>query len=95
MVFFSRKFTFKIEAYNAPLSLIYLNKYIDSFPGATMADKMGVTELNEILLNSMPNIWSKQAYLQGFDCSFFKGCKYVWTYVNRWKYLWRCGNTFL
>ena len=33
-----------------------------------MADKMGVTELNEILLNSMPNSWSKQAYIQGFDC---------------------------
>ena len=33
-----------------------------------MADKMGITELNEILLNSMPNRWSKQAYVQGFDC---------------------------
>ena len=33
-----------------------------------MADKMGVTELNEILLKIMPNIWSKQAYVQGFDC---------------------------
>ena len=32
-----------------------------------MADKIVVTESNEILLNSMPNIWSKQAYLQGFD----------------------------
>ena len=33
-----------------------------------MADKMGVTELNENLLNSMPNSWSKQAYVQGFYC---------------------------
>ena len=32
-----------------------------------MADNMGVTELNEILLNSIPNSWSKQAYVQGFD----------------------------
>ena len=32
-----------------------------------MADKMGVPELNENLFNSMPNIWSKQAYLQGFN----------------------------
>ena len=32
-----------------------------------MADKMGVTELNEILLNSMQNSWYKQAHLQGFD----------------------------
>ena len=35
-----------------------------------MADKIGVTELNEILLNSMPNSWYKQAYVQGFDCEY-------------------------
>ena len=29
---------------------------------------MGVTELNEILLNSMPQNWSQQAYVQGFYC---------------------------
>ena len=33
-----------------------------------MNDKIGVTELNKILLNSMPNSWSKQAYIQGLDC---------------------------
>ena len=38
------------------------------FPGATMALKMGVNELNEILLNSMPHSWYKQACLQGFYC---------------------------
>ena len=27
-------------------------------------------DLNEILLNSMPNSWSKQAYVQGFDCKY-------------------------
>ena len=32
-----------------------------------MTDKIGVTELNNILLNSMSNSWSKQAYVQGFD----------------------------
>ena len=32
-----------------------------------MTDKMGVTELNDILLKSMPKSWSKQAYGQGFD----------------------------
>ena len=47
---------------------IDLNEYLASFTGAIMDDKMGFTELNEILLNSMPNIWSKQAYGQGFDC---------------------------
>ena len=39
-----------------------------------MADKMGYTELNEILLNIMPNSCSKQAYVQGFYCGtiYFK-----------------------
>ena len=48
--------------------LIDLNEYLASFPGADFTDNIGVTELNEILLNSMPNIWSKQACVQGFDC---------------------------
>ena len=29
---------------------------------------MGEIELSEMLLNSMPNIWSKQAYVQVFGC---------------------------
>ena len=33
-----------------------------------MNDKIGVTKLNEILLNSIPRSWSRQAYVQGFDC---------------------------
>ena len=49
------------------LRLIYLNEYLASYPGAAMTDKMGVTELNDILLKSMPKSWSKQAYGQGFD----------------------------
>ena len=48
--------------------LIDINEYLDSFPGATLADKIGVTELNEILLNSMYTSQSKQSYVQGFDC---------------------------
>ena len=38
---------------------------------------MGVTELNEILLNSMPNIWSNQSYVQVFDCEYISFKKYV------------------
>ena len=56
----------KLRQYD--VCLFDLNEYLDSFPGATMSDNMGVTELNEILSNSMPNSWSKQAYVQGFDC---------------------------
>ena len=33
-----------------------------------MTDKIGATKLNEILLNSMLNSWSKQACVQAFDC---------------------------
>ena len=33
-----------------------------------MSDKMGVTKLNEVILNSIPNSWSNQEYVQGFDC---------------------------
>ena len=48
--------------------LIDLNEYLASFLGATFPDNIGVTQLNEILLNSMPTSWSKHAYVQGFDC---------------------------
>ena len=46
--------------------LIDLNEYLFAFPGAKASDKIGETELNEILLISIPNGWSKQAYMQGF-----------------------------
>ena len=36
-----------------------------------MNDKIGTTKLNEILLNSIPNRWSIQAYVQGFNCESF------------------------
>ena len=51
-------------------SLIDLNEYLESFPGANLTDKISITRLNEILLNSMPNSWYKQAYLQSFDCDY-------------------------
>ena len=48
--------------------LIEPNEYLASFLGETLTDKISVTQLNDILLNSMPNSWSKHAYVQGFDC---------------------------
>ena len=63
-----KKRSLKIRLYAA--RLIGLNDYLASFPGATMADKIGMAELNEIILNSMPNSWSKQEYVQGFDCEY-------------------------
>ena len=56
----------KVRRYAA--HLIDLNRYLASFPGAAMADKIGFTKLNEVILNSMHNSWSKQSYVQGFDC---------------------------
>ena len=47
--------------------LIVLNEYQVSFLGETLADKIYVTELNVNILNSMHNIWSRQAYFQRFD----------------------------
>ena len=52
------------------LRLIDLNEYLASFLGATLTDNIGVTELNEILLNSLPYSWSKQDYVQVFDCEY-------------------------
>ena len=48
--------------------LLNLNEYLESFPWATFNDKIGVIELNEILLKIITTSWSKQAYVQGFGC---------------------------
>ena len=57
--------------------LIDLNGYLASFPGATFSEKIGATELDKNLSNSMPNSWSKQAYVQGFDCEYISFKKAV------------------
>ena len=56
----------KVGSYAA--RLIDLNEYLGSFTGATIYNKMEITELNEILLNIMINGSSKQAYIQAYDC---------------------------
>ena len=50
--------------------LIDLNEYLDFLPGDTLSDKIGVTKLNENLLNIIPNRCYEQAYVQGFDCGY-------------------------
>ena len=64
--------------------LIDLNEYLPSFPGSTPTQKIGMTELNGILLNSMPNSWSKQAYVQGFDWKSIT-FKNLSTCLNAWR----------
>ena len=49
-------------------ALIDMNEYLAFFPGATLANNIDVTELNDITLNRIPNSQSKQPYVQGFDC---------------------------
>ena len=36
------------------------------FPGAKISDKICVMGLHKSLVNSIPNIWNKPAYVQGF-----------------------------
>ena len=48
--------------------IIDLNEYLASFTGATLNYRIGVTDLNEILHNSIPGSCSKQVYVQGFEC---------------------------
>ena len=50
--------------------LIDLNEYLASFMGENLTDKIGVTKLNEIILNSMHKSWSKKSYIQGFDFEY-------------------------
>ena len=51
----------KVRQYAAPL--IDMNEYLTSILWETLSDKIHVTELNEIILNIIPNSWSKQAYV--------------------------------
>ena len=37
-------------------------------PGTNMTDKIVMTEMDKILLNSMTNSWRKKAYVHIFDC---------------------------
>ena len=39
--------------------MIYINEYLCLFPVSNVSDKIDETELNEMSLNSMPNVWSK------------------------------------
>ena len=52
---------------------IELDNYLPLFPGSRTSKKIPPKELNNILLHTVPNGWTKQAYLQGWD---FKGKTY-------------------
>ena len=48
--------------------MIDINEYLSVLPGAKASDKICGMELNEVLFNSMPNIWIRHACVQGFVC---------------------------
>ena len=62
--------------------LIDINEYLVSFPMETFNDKIVVPYINETLIYSMPNSWSKQAYVQGFDCESITFKKAFNTFEN-------------
>ena len=49
--------------------LTELNKHLWFFLGSDNYNNMGEAEINKIIIYSMPNIWIKQDYLQGFEFS--------------------------
>ena len=59
--------------------MIDINNHLSTFPRKKASDKIGETESSEIILNSMPNVWNNQDYVQGFDSKilFKKSCKYA------------------
>ena len=48
--------------------MIDINDYLGVFPEAKANEFFCEAELNEILLDSMHNIWSRKADVQGFYC---------------------------
>ena len=52
-----------------------LNNYLPIFPGSNASNNMSPEELNEIILQTVLNVWSKKSYLQGwgFEGKTYKG----------------------
>ena len=71
--------------------LIDLNEYLASFPGANLTDTIGVTKLNKILLNSIPNSGSKQVYVKDFYCDYitFKKAVNIFERMEIAKYIYK------
>ena len=61
----------KVSRYGA--HLIDLNEYFASFTQATMADKIGITELNEILIKSIFLFFFWAGLRDPIACSLFGG----------------------
>ena len=67
--------------------IIEINEYFATLPGVKASYKIGDMGLNDIILNSMSNGWSKKVYVQIFDCEYipFKNlsiCLKAWKLRN-------------
>ena len=62
--------------------LTYINNYLPILPGSSEPKKMPPKELNGILLHAVPNGWSNEDYLQGWE---FEGKSYkeIWEFFER------------
>ena len=71
----------KVRHYAA--CMIFINEYFSDLPGAKECDKIGEMDINEILLNIMPNGCSTQVYVQGFMVKLL--LKKMLICLNAWK----------
>ena len=73
-----------------------LNNYLPIFPGPSAIKKMIPEELNEILLHVVPNVWAKQAYLQGWDLegSSYKDTCDMFERMDISEQVYKVGTTF-
>ena len=56
----------KVRHYTA--HMIKLNQYLSVLTGEKAIDTICEMECNDILLNRMPNIWTRKEYMKWFDC---------------------------
>ena len=60
--------------------MIDIKEYLAVLPGKRSSDKICEMKLNGVLLNSMLNSGTRQAYEQGFGCEYVTSKKYVNTF---------------
>ena len=74
--------------------LIDINDYLNALPGAKSSDNIGETDIDKILLNSIPNGWIKQVYVQGFYCETITKNVNMFERMKTEKKLWRRCRIF-
>ena len=72
-----------------------LNNYLPLFPIYSSAKKMLPEYLNKIILHAVPNVWEKQAYLQGweFETKSYKDTYELFEIMEVTEKIYKYGNT--